>query len=199
MRSEVDKDGAIGVLLVAAKCDKMQIYLDWIIVMSDYLLDLFLFVSYVNDKGNVERLQAQLLRKDSQLTESRLEALSSAHQLHTLRETVASLRGEMTRLKADNERMYTGRAGNGAAESPRKRGFNNVRSSDSGSSGGRSGANFSSSTFNNKEGLPGFLIGTDGSGVEFPGFYRKVMINILPLAYKYCSGKFEMTSQLLCF
>ena len=50
------------------------------------------------DKGNVERLQAQLLRKDSQLTESRLEALSSAHQLHTLRETVANLRGEMTRL-----------------------------------------------------------------------------------------------------
>ena len=52
------------------------------------------------DKGNVERLQVQLQRKDSQLTESRLEALSSAHQLHTLRETVASLRGEMTRLKA---------------------------------------------------------------------------------------------------
>ena len=50
------------------------------------------------DKGNMERLQAQLLRKDSQLTESRLEALSSAHQLHTLRETVANLRGEMTRL-----------------------------------------------------------------------------------------------------
>lgn len=150
------------------------------------------------DKGSVERLQAQLLRKDSQLTESRLEALSSAHQLHTLRETVASLRGEMTRLKAENERMYTGRANNGAAESPRKR-YNNVRSSDSGSSAGRSGANFSSSTFNNKEGLPGFLIGTDGGGVEFPGFYRKVMINILPLAYKYCSGKFEMTSQLLCF
>ena len=108
----------------------------------------------------------------------------------------------MARLKTENERMYGSRASSaaraGAVESPRKR-FNNVRSGDSGSSGGRSGANFSSSTFNNKEGLPGFLIGTDGSGVEFPGFYRKVMINILPLAYKYCSGKFKMTSQLLCF
>ena len=147
----------------------------------------------------METLQAQLLRKDSQLTESRLEALSSAHQLHTLRETVASLRGEMTRLKGENERMYGGgRANFGQVESPRRH-FNNKRSSDSGSSG-RSGANFSSSTFNNKEGLPGFLIGTDGDGVEFPGgFYRKVMINILPLAFKYCSGKFEMTSQLLCF
>ena len=108
----------------------------------------------------MERLQAQLLRKDSQLTESRLEALSSAHQLHTLRETVASLRGEMARLKTENERMYGSRPGPG--ESPRKY-FNNVRRSDSGSSG-RSGANFSSSTFNNKEGLPGFLIGTDGGG-----------------------------------
>ena len=105
----------------------------------------------------------------------------------------------MTRLKAENERMYGGsRANIGLLESPRRH-FNNTRSSDSGSSG-RSGANFSSSTFNNKEGLPGFLIGTDGDGMlEFPGFYRKVMINILPLAYKYCSGKFEMTSQLLCF
>ena len=111
LRSEVDKDGAFGVWF-AAKCDKMQIYLDWIKVMSDYLLDLFSFVSYLLfcslppeeglhfltishvspcsrldecDKGNVERLKAQLLRKDSQLTESRLEALSS--------------RGEMTRLK----------------------------------------------------------------------------------------------------
>ena len=105
----------------------------------------------------------------------------------------------MNRLKAENERMYGGsRANIGSVESPRRH-FNNTRSSDSGSSG-RSGANFSSSTFNNKEGLPGFLIGTDGDGgVEFPGFYLKVMINILPLAYKYCSGKFEMTSQLLCF
>ena len=125
----------------------MKIYLDLIIVMSDYLLDLILFVSYLllcslpPDKGNVERLQAQLLRKDSQLTESRLEVLSSTHQLHMLRETVASLRGEMTRLKAENERICMGRAGNVATESPRKR---YARSSDSGSSSGRSGANYSS-------------------------------------------------------
>ena len=103
--------------------------------MSDYLLDLFLFVSYLLlcslprrngrcslphnlsllpcsrldecDKGNVERPQAQLLRKDTQITESWLKALSSAHQLHTLRETVASLLGEITRLKVEDERMYT--------------------------------------------------------------------------------------------
>ena len=47
------------------------------------------------DKGNMEKLQQQLLKKDSQLTESRLEALSSAHQLHTLRETVANLRSTL--------------------------------------------------------------------------------------------------------
>ena len=121
----------------------------------------------------METLQAQLLRKDSQLTESRLEALSSAHQLHTLREIVASLRGEMTRLKGENERMYGGgRANFGPVESPRRH-FNNKRSSDSGSSG-RSGANFSSSTFNNKEGLPGFLIGTDGDSWSFLDFIAKL-------------------------
>ena len=58
------------------------------------------------DKGSLEKLQQQLQKKDSQLTESRLEALSSAHQLHTLRETVVSLRQEMTRLKVENEKIY---------------------------------------------------------------------------------------------
>ena len=58
------------------------------------------------DKGSLETLQHALIKKDSQLTESRLEALSSAHQLHTLRETVARLRQEMTRLKLDNEKIY---------------------------------------------------------------------------------------------
>ena len=56
--------------------------------------------------GSLETLQHQLIKKDSQLTESRLEALTSAHQLHTLRDTVASLRQEMARLKVENEKIY---------------------------------------------------------------------------------------------
>ena len=56
--------------------------------------------------GSLETLQHQLIKKDSQLTESRLEALTSAHQLHTLRDTVASLRQEMARLKLENEKIY---------------------------------------------------------------------------------------------
>ena len=55
---------------------------------------------------SLQHLQHQLIKKDSQLTESRLEALTSAHQLHTLRDTVASLRQEMTRLKKENEKIY---------------------------------------------------------------------------------------------
>ena len=74
--------------------------------------------------GSLEVLQHQLLKKDSQLTESRLEALTSAHQLHTLRDTVAGLRQEMTRLKLENEKIYQTKMGNtgGAARtaSPRK-------------------------------------------------------------------------------
>ena len=58
------------------------------------------------NKGSLETLQHQLQKKDSQLTDSRLEALSSAHQLHTLRETVANLRQEMTRLKLENQKLY---------------------------------------------------------------------------------------------
>ena len=75
--------------------------------------------------GSLEVLQHQLLKKDSQLTESRLEALTSAHQLHTLRDTVAGLRQEMTRLKLENEKIYQTKMGGntgGAARtaSPRK-------------------------------------------------------------------------------
>ena len=53
----------------------------------------------------MERLQQQLIRKDNLLTESRLEALSSAHQIHTLRETVSKLRSEVGKLQAENEKL----------------------------------------------------------------------------------------------
>ena len=56
--------------------------------------------------GNIERLQQQLIRKDNLLTESRLEALGSAHQLHTLRETVSKLRIEVSTLRVENEKLY---------------------------------------------------------------------------------------------
>ena len=65
--------------------------------------------------GSLELLQHQLINKDSQLTESRLEALTSAHQLHTLRDTVASLRQEMARLKLENEKIYQTKMRAGAA------------------------------------------------------------------------------------
>ena len=53
----------------------------------------------------VGRLRRQLMEKDCQLTETRLEALSSAHQLDSLRETVTKMRNELVSLKCDNERL----------------------------------------------------------------------------------------------
>ena len=53
----------------------------------------------------VGRLRRQLMEKDVQLTETRLEALSSAHQLDSLRETVTKMRNELVSLKCDNERL----------------------------------------------------------------------------------------------
>ena len=43
-------------------------------------------------EGSVDELRQQLIQKESLLTETRLEALTSAHQLQTLRETIAKLR-----------------------------------------------------------------------------------------------------------
>ena len=48
-------------------------------------------------------LQRQLAFKDDQLTETRLEALSSAAQVESLREAVAKLRTDLRRVEKDNE------------------------------------------------------------------------------------------------
>ena len=47
----------------------------------------------------VDELQRQLSAKDDLLTETRLEALSSASQLQTLREQVAKLRSELRSVR----------------------------------------------------------------------------------------------------
>ncbi|XP_040570046.1 uncharacterized protein sick [Lepeophtheirus salmonis] len=56
-------------------------------------------------KDLVSQLQRQLMEKDELLTETRLEALSSAHQLEALRETVSKMRSELACLKNDNEKL----------------------------------------------------------------------------------------------
>ncbi|XP_037088084.1 protein sickie-like isoform X2 [Pollicipes pollicipes] len=50
-------------------------------------------------------LRRQLREKDTALTDMRLEALSSHHQLETLKETVNRIRKEMACMRQDNERL----------------------------------------------------------------------------------------------
>lgn len=58
-------------------------------------------------EGNpiVEDLKKQLREKDLVLTDIRLEALSSASQLESLKDTVVKMRQEMMNLKQNNERL----------------------------------------------------------------------------------------------
>lgn len=53
----------------------------------------------------VEDLKKQLREKDLVLTDIRLEALSSASQLESLKDTVSKMRQEMMNLKHNNERL----------------------------------------------------------------------------------------------
>ncbi|CAG0886479.1 unnamed protein product [Darwinula stevensoni] len=53
----------------------------------------------------VQELKKQLREKDMVLTDIRLEALTSAHQLESLKETVSRMRSEMLNLRHDNERL----------------------------------------------------------------------------------------------
>ncbi|KAI4459066.1 steerin [Holotrichia oblita] len=55
--------------------------------------------------AEVAELQKQLREKDLVLTDIRLEALSSAHQLESLKDTVMKMRSEMLSLKQNNERL----------------------------------------------------------------------------------------------
>ncbi|XP_071136243.1 neuron navigator 2-like isoform X29 [Mytilus edulis] len=57
------------------------------------------------DVSTVLDLRKQLRDKDMKLTDTRLEALSSAHQLEQLRETMTKMKNEMSALKADNDRL----------------------------------------------------------------------------------------------
>lgn len=61
----------------------------------------------LDTEGNpiVEDLKKQLREKDLVLTDIRLEALSSASQLETLKDTVSKMRQEMMNLKQNNERL----------------------------------------------------------------------------------------------
>lgn len=53
----------------------------------------------------VEDLKKQLREKDMVLTDIRLESLTQASQMETLKETVRTMRQEMTNLKHNNERL----------------------------------------------------------------------------------------------
>ncbi|XP_045507322.1 protein sickie isoform X2 [Colias croceus] len=57
------------------------------------------------DQSIVDELKRQLREKDLVLTDIRLEALSSAHQLESLKDTVIKMRNEMLNLKQNNERL----------------------------------------------------------------------------------------------
>ncbi|XP_035662498.1 neuron navigator 3-like isoform X2 [Branchiostoma floridae] len=60
---------------------------------------------YDGDEESVDVLKSQLREKDMKLTDIRLEALSSAHQLDQLKETMNKMKGEMNALRAENDRL----------------------------------------------------------------------------------------------
>lgn len=64
-------------------------------------------IDAIEEENNpvVEDLKKQLREKDLVLTDIRLEALSSASQLESLKETVNKMRQEMMNLKQNNERL----------------------------------------------------------------------------------------------
>ncbi|KAL2104221.1 hypothetical protein ACEWY4_001089 [Coilia grayii] len=61
-----------------------------------------------NDEKVVSDLRSELWEKEMKLTDIRLEALSSAHQLEQLREAMNSMQSTVENLKAENDRLKTG-------------------------------------------------------------------------------------------
>uniref|UniRef100_A0A6Q2WWU7 Neuron navigator 3 n=1 Tax=Esox lucius TaxID=8010 RepID=A0A6Q2WWU7_ESOLU len=65
----------------------------------------------------VMQLRSELREKEMKLTDIRLEALSSAHQLDQLREAMNRMQGEIEKLKAENDRLKLESAGSTRAPS----------------------------------------------------------------------------------
>ncbi|XP_044144140.1 neuron navigator 1 isoform X3 [Bufo gargarizans] len=57
------------------------------------------------EKREVSKLRSELWEKEMKLTDIRLEALNSAHQLEQLRETMHNMQLEVDLLKAENDRL----------------------------------------------------------------------------------------------
>ncbi|CAN0429420.1 unnamed protein product [Lampetra planeri] len=60
----------------------------------------------------VMQLRSELREKEMKLTDIRLEALSSAHQLDQLRESMNRMQSEIEKLKAENDRLKSDGGGN---------------------------------------------------------------------------------------
>ncbi|XP_076598272.1 neuron navigator 1 isoform X3 [Chaetodon auriga] len=61
-----------------------------------------------NEETAVTELRSELWLKERELTEIRLEALSSAHHLEQLREAMNSMQSTVENLKAENDHLKTG-------------------------------------------------------------------------------------------
>ncbi|XP_044126719.1 LOW QUALITY PROTEIN: neuron navigator 2 [Bufo gargarizans] len=59
----------------------------------------------INEADSVLQLRNELRDKEMKLTDIRLEALSSAHQLDTLREAMNRMQTEIEKLKTENDRL----------------------------------------------------------------------------------------------
>ncbi|XP_051516516.1 neuron navigator 1-like [Myxocyprinus asiaticus] len=63
-----------------------------------------------SDENVVSELRSELWEKEMKLTDIRLEALSSAHQLEQLRDTMNNMQMMVENLKAENDQLKTGSA-----------------------------------------------------------------------------------------
>ncbi|KAG9352109.1 hypothetical protein JZ751_020522 [Albula glossodonta] len=79
-----------------------------------------------SEAETVMQLRSELRDKEMKLTDIRLEALSSAHQLDQLREAMNRMQSEIERLKAENDRLKLesqGRCSRAASQEYRPRHF----------------------------------------------------------------------------
>ncbi|XP_076970329.1 neuron navigator 2 isoform X4 [Tamandua tetradactyla] len=71
-----------------------------------------------SEAETVMQLRNELRDKEMKLTDIRLEALSSAHQLDQLREAMNRMQSEIEKLKAENDRLKSETQGSGCSRAP---------------------------------------------------------------------------------
>lgn len=126
----------------------------------------------------VMQLRSELREKEMKLTDIRLEALSSAHQLDQLREAMNRMQGEIEKLKVENDRLKLENTGSRAGSQASISSSPPPQTQTQGQSQGSGAQHALNLTTSESTSLDMLLDDTGESGLRKEGRHVKIFVNL---------------------